>query len=247
MHTKKQRLYLVLCGIFLTNAVIAELIGVKLFSIEAVFGSAPAQLDTPFGKWDFNQTAGAIIWPFVFITSDLINEYFGKKGVRFISFLTAILIAYSFVVINVATQLPPTPFWLDSYPNIQINEAFRAVFSQGSNIVVGSITAFLIGQLLDAQVFHQLKSSTGESKIWLRATGSTLVSQLVDSFVVIYVAFYFLGKNLTAAQCFSIALNGYVYKFMVAILLTPLLYLAHWIIDRYLAEEKGVSLSANES
>ena len=238
MTHKKQNLYLFLCTFFLTNAIVAEIIGVKLFSVEAVFGMPPAQLPTPFGAWDFNQTAGAIIWPFVFITSDIINEYFGRQGVRKISFITAGFIAYSFLIIYVATNLPPAKFWIEvnsDASGFNINEAFGKIFRQGLGIITGSISAFLIGQMLDAQIFHSLKKVTGNKKIWLRATGSTIVSQLIDSFVVIYVAFYIFG-NWTAAQCFSVALNGYLYKFVVAILLTPLLYVAHYLIDRYLAD-----------
>ena len=87
---KRTNLYIFLSAIFLTNALIAEIIGVKIFSAEALLGVAPAQIHL-FGGFtlDFNLTAGAVIWPFVFVTSDIINEYFGKAGVRRISFLTA--------------------------------------------------------------------------------------------------------------------------------------------------------------
>src|SRR5690554_3118385 len=93
-QAKKTNLFIILCGIFLTNAVLAELIGVKIFSAEQVFGFTPVGW-TFFGKYnlDFNLTAGAAIWPFVFITTDIINEYFGKSGVKKISYITAIFIA----------------------------------------------------------------------------------------------------------------------------------------------------------
>ena len=191
---------------------------------------------------DFNLTAGAVIWPVVFITTDLINEYFGKKGVRKISFLTAALITYVFVVISLVTALAPADFWLEvnaSMPNgssFDINYAFNTIFRQGLGIIFGSLTAFLLGQLIDVYVFQKLRAVTGPKMIWLRATGSTLVSQFIDSFVVLGIAFYVFG-NWSLSQIAAVGLINYVYKFTVAMALTPVLYLAHGLIDRYLGKD----------
>ncbi|MGV3539401.1 MAG: queuosine precursor transporter [Rufibacter sp.] len=245
MGSRKRNLFMVLCGIFLTNALLAELIGVKIFSGEGVFGLAGAQIPVLGTKLDFNLTAGVIIWPVVFITTDIFNEYFGKSGVKRISFLTAGLIAYAFVVILAATSLPPAQFWQEinsQGPNggtFDMDYAFNKVFSQGLGIIIGSLMAFLVGQLLDAHVFHWLKHLTGSRKIWLRATGSTLVSQLVDTVVVLFIAFYLFG-DWSLTMVLSVSVINYLYKFTVAVLLTPVLYLAHSIIDRYLAGDKEV-------
>lgn len=242
-QSKKQTLFIVLSGVFLTNAILAEIIGVKIFSAETLLGVPPARLHL-FGDFvlDFNLTAGAVIWPVVFITTDIINEYFGKKGVRKISYLTVLLIAYAFVVIYLVTKLPPAGFWLDVNSQdadgnpFNINNAFAVIFRQGLGIIIGSIVAFLIGQLLDAFVFHKLRKITGNHKIWIRATGSTLVSQLVDSFVVLWVAFYLFG-NWPWQQVVAVGIVNYTYKFTVAIILTPLLYVAHYWIDGFLGKE----------
>ncbi|MDH5610029.1 MAG: queuosine precursor transporter [Cyclobacteriaceae bacterium] len=257
---KKQKLFLVLAGIFLTNALLAEVIGVKLFSAENTMGVAPAGIRLFKGLvLDFNLTAGAIIWPVVFITTDIINEYFGKKGVRQISYLAAGLIAYAFLVIYVITLLPPAPFWLqvnatDAQGNpFDINYAFSRLFTQGLGIIAGSLTAFLLGQLIDVMVFQKLRRITGPRMIWLRATGSTLVSQLIDSFVVLGIAFYLLapeGSRWSLAQVASVGIINYIYKFSVAILLTPAIYGAHFLIDRYLGKDQASQLieqSASES
>ncbi|WP_266366689.1 queuosine precursor transporter [Tellurirhabdus rosea] len=249
---KKTSLYIFLSAVFLTNALVAEVIGVKIFSVETLLGVPPAQLPL-FGDFvlDFNLTAGAVIWPFVFITSDIINEYFGVKGVRRISFLTAGFIAYAFVVIYAVTGLPPAQFWLDVNAKdpvgnaININNAFGMIFRQGMGIILGSLTAFLVAQILDATVFQALKRITGSRKIWLRATGSTLVSQLIDSFVVLTIAFYLFG-NWSWAQVMAVATVNYIYKFITAVALTPLLYLSHYLIDRYLGPEHAKEL-ANEA
>jgi len=240
---KKTNLFIILSGIFLTNAILAEMIGVKIFSLEATMGFSPVEinilLDTPLS---FNLTAGVIIWPVVFLTTDIINEYFGKKGVKKISFLTAGFIAYMFFVIYLVTKLPPATFWLD-INNIDnagnafnINYAFRTIFRQGLGIIIGSLMAFLIAQLLDVFIFQRLKGLTGRKMIWLRATGSTLISQFIDSFVVLGIAFYVFG-NWNMDQVISVGIINYLYKFIVAIVLTPLIYLGRYFIDNYLGKE----------
>jgi uncharacterized integral membrane protein (TIGR00697 family) len=240
LSSKRTQLFIFLFGIFLSNAIVAEIIGVKIFSVESTFGFEPLHLQTFLGTWDINQTAGALNWPFVFITSDIINEYFGKKGVRKVSYLTSGFIAYCFLIIYGATLLTPAPFWLDvnkGTDNFNIDYAFGKIFRQGLGIITGSLTAFLISQLLDAYIFHAIRKITDGKKIWLRATGSTLVSQLIDSFVVIGIAFVLFG-NWTIEQWLSTSLNSYLYKFFTAILMTPLIYLAHNVIDKFLGNEE---------
>lgn len=242
-QSKKTNLFIILCGIFLTNAIVAEIIGVKIFSAEKTLGFAPAGW-VFFEDYilDFNLTAGAVIWPMVFITTDIINEYYGKTGVRKISFITALFIAYVFIVITIVTSLPPAGFWLevnstdpDGHP-FNIDYAFNTIFRQGLGIIIGSLVAFLIGQLLDVFVFQKLRKLTGSNMIWLRATGSTLISQLIDSFAVLGIAFYIFG-NWSLEQVIAVGIINYLYKFGVAILLTPLLYLGRALIDTYLGKE----------
>ena len=244
LEQKRNRLFVILCGIFVTNALLAEIIGVKIFSAEATVGLQPAQLNILGFVMDFNLTAGALIWPVVFITTDLINEYFGKPGVKRISYMTALLILYAFLIIFMAIELPPAAWWAhitDAEGNVfNMDLAFNRVLGQGLRIIVGSLTAFLIGQLVDVFVFQRLRRATGNRWLWLRATGSTLVSQLVDSFVVLFIAFYGIFSN---DQIIAIGITNYIYKFSVAILLTPVIYLGHYIIDQYLGKENAEKLS----
>ncbi len=249
---KKQNLFLILTGIFLTNAILAEMIGVKIFSGEATLGLPPANIKLLGGYiLDFNLTAGVVIWPVVFITTDVINEYFGKRGVRRISYLAAACIAFAFLVIYIITLLPPAEFWLDVNSQdpdgnpFNINYAFKTIFRQGLGIIVGSLVAFLIGQLMDVFIFQKLRRITGEKMVWLRATGSTLVSQFIDSFVVLFIAFYFLApadSQWSVAQVLSVGIINYIYKFFVAIILTPLIYLGHYLIDNYLGKELATTM-----
>jgi uncharacterized integral membrane protein (TIGR00697 family) len=230
---KKTFLYIILSGIVITNSIIAEVVGVKIISLEALFNLPPSNFALTEGLViNFNLTAGVIVWPIVFVTTDIINEYYGTDGVKRITYLTFSFIAYIFLVIWAATHLPPAQFW---QPH---NEGYVKVFSVGLNIIIGSLVAFFISQLLDAYIFHYIRKITGSKKIWLRATGSTLISQLADSFIVIFIAFYILAEEKwTGSQILSVCLSNYIYKFLVAVLLTPVLYLAHGIIDNYLGKE----------
>lgn len=247
LTNKKQTLFIALAAIFLTNAILAEMIGVKIFSGESILGLPPANIPLFGGlTLDFNLTAGVIIWPVVFLTTDIINEYYGKKGVKRLSYIAAVCISYAFIVIYVITLLPPAPFWLDindTDPNgnsFNINFAFTKIFSQGLGIIVGSLVAFLVGQFMDVFIFQKLKKITGNKMIWLRATGSTLISQLIDSFAVLGLAFYVLApeeSRWSIAQVTSVGVINYIYKFSIAIVLTPVIYLAHGLIDKYLGKE----------
>src|SRR6187551_1149814 len=225
---KRNRLFLVLASIVISNAILAEIIGVKIFSAEATVGLSPVHLNIMGLVMDFNLTAGAVIWPVVFITTDLVNEYFGKPGVKRISYFTAALIAYAFIVIFITIRLAPADFWINSNDAagnpVNMDVAFNKIFGQGQRIIIGSLTAFLIGQLVDVFVFQALRKYTGSRMLWLRATGSTLVSQLFDSFIVLYIAF---AGVFTNQQIIAIGITNYIYKFLVAIALTPIIYLGH--------------------
>jgi uncharacterized integral membrane protein (TIGR00697 family) len=241
---KKTFLYLLLASFFITNALIAEFGGVKMFSVEKLLGISPLQLNLFAVITDLNLSVGVLIWPIVFVFSDIINEYFGKKGVQRISFITAGMIAYSFLIILMWTDMPPADFWLklnglDSMGRpFDINFAYTTIFRMGLGIIVGSLTAFLVSQLVDAYVFHYFKKLTGHKFLWLRSTGSTLVSQFIDSFLILFVAFYFLG-NWSIEQVFKVGLIQYTYKVLLAIVLTPVIYIVHALIDAYLGKESS--------
>jgi queuosine precursor transporter len=245
---KRNRLFIFLSGFFVTNALVAEMVGIKIFSAEGTLGLAPAHLDVFGTTFDFNLTAGTVLWPFVFISTDIINEYFGKAGVRRISVFTAGLIAYGFLIIGFATLLTPATFWLEqnSVDNegnpFNINTAYNTIFRQGMGIIVASLTAFLVGQFVDVYIFQRLRKFSGPHMLWLRATGSTVVSQLIDSFVVLFIAFYLLG-NWTFLLVIQVGVMNYIAKGILAVVLTPLLYIAHTAIDKYLGKEESVKMT----
>lgn len=244
MKEKSTGLFYILGSFFIANALLAEFIGVKIFSLEETFNFSPVNVNIFNFNLSFNLTAGVLLWPVVFIMTDIINEYYGRRGVKFISFVAAGLILYAFLMVYFSMELTPAEFWIErdtSAGIINMDLAFNAIFGQGLWIIAGSIIAFLIGQLVDVTVFHFLKSKTGSPKIWLRATGSTLVSQFIDSFVVLFIAFY-LGAGWELQLVLAIGIINYIYKFIIAVVLTPLLYLIHFIIDLYLGKERAEQL-----
>lgn len=224
MNHRRDKLFLILGGFFLTNALLGELVGGKLFYL----GDPGFSLDAGwFTFGPFVMSVGVLPWPVVFLTTDLVNEYFGTRGVRQLTFLGVGMISYVFVVLYLALQIEATPF------SPVTNAAFANVFGQSMWIIVGSLTAFAVSQLTDVIVFHAFRRRTGAGMLWLRATGSTVFSQLVDTFVILGIAFYLPGK-ITGEQFVSTAATQYVYKFTVAVLLTPFIYLGHSAAERFL-------------
>jgi len=214
LQNRKDLIYIVLAGFFITNALMGEMIGGKLIKV----GS-------------FTLSAGIIPWPFVFLTTDLINEYFGKKGVRRLTFITTGLILYSFIIIFLSMQFNAVSFSPVS------NEAFNKVFGQSMWIIIGSMTAFLTSQLIDVVIFLAIRKKTGSKMLWLRATGSTVISQLIDTFIVGGIAFWLPGK-ISFTEYLDTSLGGYTAKLLIAIALTPVIYIAHYFIDKYFATDK---------
>lgn len=230
---------------FCCNALIAESIGTKIFSLEKLFGLHPANF-TLFGQsgLGFNLTCGVLLWPLEFVLTDVVNEYYGPKAVRRISYTAVILIAYAFLMYYLAMGVPAADFWhgtglKNGVPDM--SNAFNAIYGQGMWIIFASITAFLVSQIVDVTVFHRIKRITGDKKIWLRATGSTLVSQLVDSFIVLYIAFK-IGQGWSWQQVIAICIMNYVYKATMAIVLTPLIYLVEGRIEKYVGHDVAMRM-----
>ena len=240
-----QRLFVVLAAFFVVNAVLAEFIGVKIFALEETLGLLPFEWNLFGQTGSLNFTAGTLLWPIVFIMTDTINEYYGPRGVRFISWLAVALILYGFVFAFAAISLAPAGWWVDAaqsqgVPDYQ--KAFAAVFGQGLWTIGGSVTAFLVGQLIDVSIFHHIRQRTGERHVWLRATGSTAVSQLVDSFVVLYIAFVIGPQHWPMSLFLAVSTVNYAYKMLAAVALIPLIYVVRWGIIRYLGQTRAHEL-----
>jgi uncharacterized integral membrane protein (TIGR00697 family) len=220
---RRQRVFHVLGAFFVGNALLAELIGGKLF-----------QVYTPWHV--FTLSCGVVLWPLVFVMTDIVNEYFGRAGVRRLTFLAAGVIGYAFAMLWLTQYVHAAPFSpID-------DRSFTRVFLQSRWIIVGSITAFLIAQLVDVTVFWLVRHRTGGRHLWLRATGSTVVSQLIDTFVVGFIGLYLparLGQTqsevpFTFADFLNTSTSGYAFKFGIAVAITPLLYGLHGLLHYHL-------------
>lgn len=240
LNSKSVRLFYFIGAFFVANALIAECIGGKIFSLERALGFEPVNFSL-FGETglSFSLTCGVLLWPLEFVITDIVNEYYGPKAVRRISYTAVALICYAFVMFYFSMSLGAPDWWVASkvdsgVPDMQ--HAYSAIFGQGMWIIVGSMTAFLVSQLIDVFVFHRIKKVTGEKWVWLRATGSTLVSQFIDSFVVLFIAFK-LGNGWSWQKVLAICLMNYIYKFTMAIILTPVIYLAENRMEKYLGRE----------
>ncbi len=236
---KPTKLFLALSAFFVANALIAECIGTKLFSLERTVGMTPHPFSL-FGQEGLTYvlTCGVLLWPLEFVLTDVVNEFYGPKAVRRISYTAIALISYAFLMFYMAIHIPAdTSFWRGSQasegvPDMQA--AFSSIFGQGMLIIFGSLVAFLVSQLVDVYVFHRIKKVTGDRKVWLRATGSTLVSQLVDSFIVLGIAF---GAKWGWQRVLAVGLVNYSYKAFMAMVLTPVIYLVENRIAAYFGPE----------
>lgn len=218
--SRRDLIFMILAGMFVTNAVIGELIGGKLFQMGP-----------------FTVSLGVLPWPIVFLSTDLVNEFFGKAGVKKLTFMTLGLIIYAFVILFIGIEVPAA-----SFSPVQ-DEPFRLVFGQSLWIIGASLVAFLTSQFVDVFVFWLLRAKTNGKLLWLRATGSTAVSQLIDTFVILGIAFYLPGK-LTTSEYIQTSLSNYSYKLGIAIALTPLIYLGHGMIERFLGHNEAEKLIA---
>jgi uncharacterized integral membrane protein (TIGR00697 family) len=216
--SRRDLVYLALAGFFVTNAILGEVTGGKLFTLGP-----------------FTLSIGVIPWPAVFLSTDLINEYFGREGVRRLTFMTIALIIYAFMVVFLAMQVPAASF------SPVTDAQFEAVFGQSLWIIVGSVTAFALSQLVDVGIFWLVRHKTGGRFLWMRATGSTVASQFIDSIVIIGIAFWLPGKVKTS-EFLTVAASNYSYKFLIAVGMTPFIYMAHSAIDRFLGTEEAHQL-----
>jgi queuosine precursor transporter len=245
LDDRATRLFIALAAFFCVNAVLAEFIGVKIFALEDTLGIAPMEWNLFGQAGSLNFTAGTLLWPVVFVFTDVINEFYGRRGVRMISWIAVGLILYGFVFAFSAIHLAPAGWWVDAakdqgVPNYQ--HAYAAVFGQGLWSIVGSVIAFLIGQLIDVRIFHAIRRATGEKYVWLRATGSTAISQLIDSFVVLYIAFVLGPQQWPTSLFMAVGTVNYAYKMVAAVALIPLIYLLRRAIVGYLGAERAKAL-----
>ena len=219
--TGTHKLFVYLCAVFVSCLLLGDIIGGKTIP-----------------TWLGPISVGIIPFPVTFLLTDVVNDFYGRKGARFLTLLGFAMAVLSWLVLQLATALPVHESTYFTQPE------FAKIFGGSAQLFVASMIAYLLGQYLDIQVFQFWKALTESKHLWLRATGSTLLSQVVDT-VVINVIFWawtasadpssFLGKMTPAARwswIFAKIGREYGIKLFVAILLTPVVYAVHGLVVR---------------
>ncbi len=228
--SRPQKLFVVCTAVFVTALVIAEATASKFFTAFTL----PFSLSIFGVEFDsVIMTAGVIAFPITFIVTDLLNEYYGKAGIRFVTLVGMAMIIFEFALLQIAMGVPTAS--ISPVPA----EAFNTVFGASGRIILGSLIAYLVGQLVDISLFHWLRGLTEGRMLWLRATGSTFGSQFLDTIIVLTVAF---AGQLRFQEILAITLFNYGYKFIIAVVITPVIYLFHWVMDRYLGHETATEM-----
>lgn len=210
----RAKVYVWLTATFVASLLVADIVGIKLFSINVL-------------GWRVEHTCGMLTFPITFLLTDLLNDYYGKPAARRVAYIAFAMGALVFGVINIALAMPSLPA---SY-NVP-DEAFRAVFAKARIMYVASLAAFMVGSLLDIWIFGVMKRATRGRFLWLRATGSTVISQVFDSIVVSVLAFHLFpgwlgmeaGSIMPLGAALKTAATGYTLKFVLAVAITPLIY-----------------------
>ena len=214
----RSKLFLTLAATFVTCLLVGDIMGGKLIQT-SLFGHM------------FTLTVGMIPFPVTFLITDLLNEFYGKRSARLVTWLgfAMALIAYAFIF--VASAIPIATMTRAADWSGVTDDAFTRVFVGSQRMIVASLTAYLIAQFVDISVFQALKRRTAERWLWLRATGSTAVSQLVDTVVINFVAWFGV---LSLSEVVNIIGSSYVLKILIAVGLTTLIYAGHALIERVL-------------
>jgi queuosine precursor transporter len=215
---RKERVYVLLTAMFVAALIAGDFIGGKFFNLAGRTFSA-----------------GIIPFPLTFVLTDVVNEFYGKDGARRLTYVGLAAAAFVWLVINLALALPT------STESPITDEVFRSAFGTSARLYVASLSAYVIGQLLDISIFGVLRRASGERLLWLRSTGSTVLSQAIDS---LSVSFVFLVGTRPLSFIVSNAANNYVGKLLMAVLLTPLIYLGHTVLHRYLGQREAVVAKA---
>jgi queuosine precursor transporter len=214
--TPQIKLYVFLCAVFVSALLVGDIIGGKLVEVELF-------------NYPFVISVGMLAFPVTFVLTDVINEFYGKQAARFITFVAFFVALVAFLTIFVAALLPFAPFTYNSDWTGITKTSFDNVFTGSQRILASSLVAFMFSQFIDIAVFHAIKKYTKDRFLFLRATGSTLASQLVDTFVIQFLVWWGV---LPLSKIFSLVVTGYTIKFLVAVGLTPVLYALHTLIEK---------------
>ena len=215
--TLRDRLFLILAGIFIAALVSCNLIFQKFFSW------------TPFGLYTFEISVGILPYPVTFLVTDIISELYGKRKADQVVISGLIASVFVSLLVLLANAVPQT-----SWSPVS-NETFSTVFGLNGPAVFASMVAYLSAQFIDIRIFHFWKKKTNGRHLWLRNNCSTIASQLVDTGAVLLLLCSF---DVIAWERFGgLLVNGFLFKMLIALLDTPLFYAAVWYLKPLIGDE----------
>lgn len=216
---RHERIYLVLAVLFVGSLLIANIITFKLFSVPF-----PGDF-TLFGQGGVILAAGILPYPVTFLVTDLISELYGKKRADAVVWSGFVVSLYILVILRLGSWVPAVGTDVRSAEEVQ--GLYDGVFGQSSRAIIASMIAYLVAQLMDVRIFHFWKRFTDGRHLWLRNNGSTMLSQLLDSVLVVTILFW---GQLPGETIVQIIVASYVFKVLIAATDTPFFYLGvHWL------------------
>lgn len=230
--SRRERVFLVLVGVFLLALIVANVFAAsKLIRIDLGFHVIVVAV-------------GILPYPVTFLVTDLISELYGRERANF-TVLVGFGVSVGLLLFIEVAKLTP------GYDAAQ-QEAFAGFFSSNTRAVAASMLAYLVAQLLDVRVFHWVKRLTKGRHLWLRNNGSTVGSQLMDTVIVTTVLFwgtspaFMEGRPMGMADIGPIIRDGFVFKAIVALIDTPLLYLFVRLLGPSAADGSRVDASSTD-
>jgi len=196
----------ILLAVFIAALVLANILGTK---ITTIFG--------------IRVSVGIFFVPFMFLVTDIVSEVYGKKKARQFVMIAVFVLLVLFAATYLAILLPANETWGNQ-------EAFESIFGSSLRMIIASVIAFVLSQFHDVWTFHALKKATKGKLLWLRNNISTMISQLIDTTVFMFVAFYHISPKFTTPFIISLIIPYYLFKIGFAALDTPLVYLGvRWL------------------
>lgn len=235
LHRRRERVFLVMAGLFLGTLAMLNILGISRFLVLVTHSN---ETGFQLGKWlpqgveglTFAVAVGVLPYPLTFLCTDLISEFFGRRRANFIVWVGLILNLWVIFILWIGGILPGSP-----------SESFFEIRKLAFGAVVASMIAYLLAQFVDVHLFHFWKRITKGKHLWLRNNGSTLVSQAVDTVAVILITYQVGGLDFMLDEqtnvpklLVTLILTGYVFKLVVALLDTPVIYLAVYWLRGYL-------------
>ncbi len=210
--TKGFKIYIYLAGLFIASLIICNLIANKFITIDLGFKT-------------FTISAGILPYPITFLITDLLSEIYGIKSTRNIVWSGFFASTFVLIVIFISKKF-------NSVPNSPVdNETFNIVFGNSWRIIFGSMTAYLFAQFIDIKIYHFWKKLTNGNHLWLRNNFSTIFSQLIDTSIVVTILFI---NVMSGKEIFYLIIDGWIFKMIIALIDTPILYLSNSIIKKYI-------------